>query len=650
MIAKAKGGVDSSAPKKTSDSTSFTNSSKKGKHGKETEQRSSSPAFDSDEDSNHGKVKAQKTKIEKAKTTESEDMNRLIPDRLMPEDFQMPVFPKPGDTPKPAVPLAASAAPLVAKVASPVNCSVPETPSQAPCVSPYPPQRHTFLPTDAECEPTPPQTPWTPPSCGQPRRTPCEIDLPLPPPPSEAEIIVANGGLLAFQAASPLTVKALPTQPTLINGVDITVNSVNVINSVNKSFNTKPIPPATLIPNGGRHLKSTQSGRSSNDPIRGLDSSEIRYLEDTSSIALPSPLTVRSDSATSSIKCFNGGCSPPRDFGAEFPVLPPPHGFGSSFCTPTSTGESLAMSFASPPLHPPPNTPQPFFCYNPMVNNCAPPAVPATNSTPLNLLSKSPTPTKLETPSASQSRRQSSSTLKSTSGSPRPATATIVDAKVVTITDTNAPTPLTVKDSVTNTIQVTATVNATPIPPPQLKVVSPPTIPEEPAGTTTIEPAVTPKVSLVPPSPARPPSSYRESSVSKIESADKQDVKKRSPTKKEPEGGGMLAKLIARVAQRKSVHLSTEEQRKSKSENRANKALRTISAILGAFVVCWTPYHVLALVEGFCGGGCTNTHLYMFSYFLCYANSPINPFCYAMSNQQFKKTFMRLLKGDFHMA
>ncbi|XP_064098609.1 muscarinic acetylcholine receptor gar-2-like isoform X3 [Macrobrachium nipponense] len=90
------------------------------------------------------------------------------------------------------------------------------------------------------------------------------------------------------------------------------------------------------------------------------------------------------------------------------------------------------------------------------------------------------------------------------------------------------------------------------------------------------------------------------------------------------------------------------EEKKSKSQNRANKALRTISVIMGAFVACWTPYHIIAIMESFCL--CTNSHVYMFFYFLCYANSPINPFCYALANQQFKKTFTRLLKGDFHIT
>lgn len=97
---------------------------------------------------------------------------------------------------------------------------------------------------------------------------------------------------------------------------------------------------------------------------------------------------------------------------------------------------------------------------------------------------------------------------------------------------------------------------------------------------------------------------------------------------------------------KKKKKKDAQMRHRSKSENRANKALRTISVILGCFVACWTPYHIVAIAESWCD--CTNKHLYMFFYFLCYANSPLNPFCYALANHQFKKTFTRILNGDLH--
>jgi len=77
--------------------------------------------------------------------------------------------------------------------------------------------------------------------------------------------------------------------------------------------------------------------------------------------------------------------------------------------------------------------------------------------------------------------------------------------------------------------------------------------------------------------------------------------------------------------------------------------VRTITIILGAFLLCFTPWHVLSMIMGFCQSCVEPLSLsYDISYWLCYLNSPLNPFCYAFANQQFKKTFVRIIRGDWH--
>ncbi|TPP59096.1 putative muscarinic acetylcholine receptor gar-2 [Fasciola gigantica] len=127
---------------------------------------------------------------------------------------------------------------------------------------------------------------------------------------------------------------------------------------------------------------------------------------------------------------------------------------------------------------------------------------------------------------------------------------------------------------------------------------------------------------------------------------------------------GVLRKTSSIVSSKRSFNLAKQAARNSlahfgnsrslESHNRrhARKALRTISFILGAFIICWTPYHIIMMIKGFCDDlethtSCVNMHLYNLSYWLCYMNSPINPFCYALSNASFRRTFFRILRCDF---
>ncbi|XP_074406231.1 histamine H1 receptor [Zonotrichia albicollis] len=76
--------------------------------------------------------------------------------------------------------------------------------------------------------------------------------------------------------------------------------------------------------------------------------------------------------------------------------------------------------------------------------------------------------------------------------------------------------------------------------------------------------------------------------------------------------------------------------------NRERKAARQLGVIMAAFMLCWIPYFVLFMVITFHDHK-QLSELHRATIWLGYINSTLNPFLYPLCNQNFKKTFKKIL-------
>lgn len=99
----------------------------------------------------------------------------------------------------------------------------------------------------------------------------------------------------------------------------------------------------------------------------------------------------------------------------------------------------------------------------------------------------------------------------------------------------------------------------------------------------------------------------------------------------------------------KKKRREADRKRKDKMEmKRERKAAKVLGIITGAFIACWLPFFVLAVLAPFCAEHCAIPDaLFSFCLWLGYFNSSLNPILYTIFNPSFRKAFQKIIYGKY---
>ncbi|XP_022236168.1 dopamine D2-like receptor, partial [Limulus polyphemus] len=95
-------------------------------------------------------------------------------------------------------------------------------------------------------------------------------------------------------------------------------------------------------------------------------------------------------------------------------------------------------------------------------------------------------------------------------------------------------------------------------------------------------------------------------------------------------------------------HKSSSNKREKAYAKRERKATKTLAIVLGVFLICWVPFFTCNIMDAICiklkSSDCRpGVTVFLFTTWLGYINSCVNPVIYTIYNIEFRKSFKKIL-------
>ena len=91
--------------------------------------------------------------------------------------------------------------------------------------------------------------------------------------------------------------------------------------------------------------------------------------------------------------------------------------------------------------------------------------------------------------------------------------------------------------------------------------------------------------------------------------------------------------------------MAKEKKHVSLEAKRERKAAKTLAIVTGAFIACWLPFFILAVMMPIFHTWEFNPHVVGFFLWLGYFNSTLNPIIYTIFSPEFRQAFKKILCG-----